>query len=187
MNLKSRDWQINFSSIRHCYRFLFQSDFLNNFLTDLWCSILEIVNDVSDQGSNVSQGFWFLKIFDLNWQARMCCEALLRLCVSFTTSQWSICAKSVKADRQLIVQNSDDRFSFCNDHGYSLAKCKFMWKRMRWRNPEKDQNWEHRNTYYLSLKFHKFFPTTFFYRSILVNSEVFLDFVGCIFMSSNWR
>ena len=45
------------------------------------------VSSVYPINAQVSQGLWFFKIFDLNWQVRMCCKVSLRLCLILA---WSL-------------------------------------------------------------------------------------------------
>ena len=67
MNLKRDDWEINFSTIGHCDRFLSHFKFWNNISIFIWCSIYESVYHVSNQGSNFFQDLRFVNfIFDLN-------------------------------------------------------------------------------------------------------------------------
>ena len=55
-NLKKKhDWQINFSSIRHCDSYFFHFDFPEQPFGRFWSRIFENTNYVSDQGSNISE------------------------------------------------------------------------------------------------------------------------------------
>ena len=70
------------TSTRHSNWYSKNKTFWKEISNDRWCTVSKCVNNVSDQGLNVSQDLYSVKfILDFNRQVRMCCEFPLRLCV----------------------------------------------------------------------------------------------------------